>query len=53
MHIEVFTYVLCAWHKMWPVVTVLAWPVCLSFCLLVTNVSCAKTGEPTEMLFGM
>ena len=29
-----------------------AWPVCLSVCLLVTFVRPAKTAEPIEMLFG-
>jgi len=38
--------------KFRPVVTVVAWSVCLSVCLLVTNVNCAIRAEPMEMPFG-
>jgi len=38
-------------HKMWTIVTVVRWAVCV--CLLVTTVSCAKAAEPIEMSFGM
>ena len=34
-----------------PIATDVAWSVCL--CLLVTAMSCAKTAEPIEMLFGV
>jgi len=35
-----------------PIVTHVAWFVCLSVCLLVTSVSRAKTDEPIEKPFG-
>ena len=38
--------------KFRPVVTVVAWSVCLSVCLLVMNVNCAIRAEPMEMPFG-
>ena len=39
------------YHKMRPIVTILTW-LCLPPCMLVTCMSCAKTAEPTETLFG-
>ena len=35
-----------AQHKMRPIATVVTWFVCLSPCLLITNVTCAKTDKP-------
>ena len=40
-------------HKMRPIVTAVAWSVCLSVCVLNITVSCATTAPPTEMTFGM
>jgi len=42
---------------MQPISTDVVWcvyaRVCLSVCLLVTNMSCDKTAEPVDILFGL
>jgi len=40
-------------HTMRPIVTVIAWSICLCVCLLDTTVSCPKTAELIEMLLGI
>ena len=36
-----------------PIVTVVAWSVCLSVCLLNTTVNSAKTAEPIDLPLGV
>ena len=49
---ELFKPYRCAKHKIWPVVTVVAWCGCLCVCLfLITSGGSTKTDEPIVMPF--